>query len=94
VKLLGSPGNRQPSQLQREIEEQPDALATLLEVGHQSVIQAANAIRQFNPEWVVIAARGTSDNAARYAHYFFGAHNQLGVGLAVPSLFTLYEKPP
>jgi len=94
VKLRGSLGKRQSSQLQREIEEQPDALATLLEMGRESVIQAAKAIRRFNPEWVVIAARGTSDNAARYAQYLFGAHNQLGVGLAVPSLFTLYEKPP
>ena len=90
----GSPEKRDRSLLQREIEQQPDTFATLLEVGHQSVIQAAKAIRQFNPEWVVIAARGTSDNAARYAQYLLGAHNQLGVGLTVPSLFTLYEKPP
>ena len=43
---------------------------------------------------MVIAARGTSDNAARYAQYLFGVHNQLQVALATPSLFTLYNTPP
>jgi glucosamine--fructose-6-phosphate aminotransferase (isomerizing) len=43
---------------------------------------------------VIIAARGTSDNAARYAQYLFGACNRLPVGLAAPSLFSIYEAPP
>jgi len=43
---------------------------------------------------VLLAGRGSSDNAARYAQYLLGAHNGLGVALAVPSLFTLYESPP
>ena len=43
---------------------------------------------------VVIAARGTSDNAARYAKYLLGASNRLVVGLATPSLFTIYQRPP
>jgi glucosamine--fructose-6-phosphate aminotransferase (isomerizing) len=43
---------------------------------------------------VVIAARGSSDNAARYAQYLWGAHNGLNVALAAPSLFTLYDSPP
>ena len=28
-------------------------------------------IKEFNPTFVMIAARGTSDNAARYAQYLF-----------------------
>ena len=43
---------------------------------------------------VVIAARGLSDNAARYAQYLFGAHNRLTVTLATPSLITRYQTPP
>lgn len=82
------------SQFEREINEQPEMLATLLRDGRGATHDAADLIRSFNPEWAVIAARGTSDNAARYAQYLFGAHNQLGVGLAIPSLFTLYKKPP
>jgi glucosamine--fructose-6-phosphate aminotransferase (isomerizing) len=45
-------------------------------------------------DYVMIAARGTSDNAARYALYLLGAHNQLPVALATPSLFTTYRQPP
>jgi glucosamine--fructose-6-phosphate aminotransferase (isomerizing) len=42
----------------------------------------------------MLAARGTSDNAARYGQYLFGAHNRLPVALATPSLFTIYQAPP
>jgi glutamine---fructose-6-phosphate transaminase (isomerizing) len=81
-------------QLLREIDEQPGALAHLLARRRDAVREAAARIRTFDPAWVVIAARGTSDNAARYAQYVFGAFNQLGVALAVPSLFTVYGAPP
>ena len=43
---------------------------------------------------MLIAARGTSDNAARYAQYVFGAYNHIQVALATPSLYTLYGTPP
>ena len=47
------------------------------------------------PETLLLrAARGTSDNAGRYANYLFGAINQLPVALATPSLFTIYKQPP
>ena len=79
---------------EREIREQPRVLEGLLREGRASAEAAARAIRRFGPEWVLIAGRGSSDNAARYAQYLLGAHNGLGVALAVPSLFTLYEAPP
>jgi glucosamine--fructose-6-phosphate aminotransferase (isomerizing) len=80
--------------LAAEIGEQPEALARLLSNGRKRVEQVAKRIRAFGPTWVMIAARGTSDNAARYAQYLFGAHNRLGVGLAAPSLLTLYDARP
>jgi glutamine---fructose-6-phosphate transaminase (isomerizing) len=43
---------------------------------------------------VVVAARGTSDNAARYAQYVWGARNRLSVGLTTPSLFSVLGSPP
>ncbi|HYQ40465.1 MAG TPA: SIS domain-containing protein [Polyangiaceae bacterium] len=79
---------------QREISEQPRVIERLLREGRDAAEATARAIRRFGPEWVMLAARGSSDNAARYAQYLFGAHNRLGVGLAVPSLFTLYGSPP
>jgi glucosamine--fructose-6-phosphate aminotransferase (isomerizing) len=51
-------------------------------------------IQEADPVHVVIAARGTSDNVGRYAKYLLGAANGLNVGLATPSLYTIYKKPP
>jgi glucosamine--fructose-6-phosphate aminotransferase (isomerizing) len=39
----------------------------------------------------VIAARGSSDNAARYAQHLFGRFWGMPVALATPSLHTLYD---
>jgi glucosamine--fructose-6-phosphate aminotransferase (isomerizing) len=78
---------------EREIREQPDVLARQLQDGRPAAAAAAAMARRA-PDGVVIAARGSSDNAARYAQYLFGAHNRLLVTLAAPSLFTLYDAPP
>jgi len=82
------------SQVQKEIEEQPGALRRLLREGREPAEQVAARVRTFAPRFVVIAARGSSDNAARYAQYLFGAHNRLPVCLATPSLFTFYDAAP
>lgn len=82
------------SQLESEILEQPQVLRRIIADGRANVEAAAAAVKRARPVWALIAARGTSDNAARYAQYLLGAHNRLGVGLAVPSLFTLYGAPP
>jgi glucosamine--fructose-6-phosphate aminotransferase (isomerizing) len=55
---------------------------------------AADTLRRTQPTHLVIAARGTSDNAARYAQYLFAAHNRLTVALATPSVYDLYRTPP
>ncbi|MBM4466248.1 MAG: SIS domain-containing protein [Chloroflexi bacterium] len=82
------------SHLEREILEQPQVLQRLLENERLAVDEIAATIRRRAPGFVVLAARGTSDNAARYGQYLFGAANGLPVALATPSLFTLYRKPP
>ena len=46
------------------------------------------------PAFVVIAARGSSDNAALYAQYLFGVRNSLVTALATPSTLTLYGAHP
>ncbi len=79
--------------LQNEIFEQPSVIQRLLERETQNVQKDAEALRG-SFDSILIAARGTSDNAARYAQYLFGAHNRLPVGLATPSLYTLYRQPP
>lgn len=77
-----------------EIREQPAALARLLDRGQQMARQMADSIRRANPANIVIAARGSSDNAGRYARYLFGIQNRVLVTLATPSLFTHYQSPP
>jgi len=77
-----------------EIAEQPAVLERLLDSGFPRVEEVAGRIQAAAPRYVVIAARGSSDNAARYAQYLFGAYNRLPVALATPSLFTLYQRPP
>ncbi|MCZ0938052.1 MAG: SIS domain-containing protein [Caldilineaceae bacterium] len=56
--------------------------------------ELAARIQEADIRQVVVAARGTSDNAARYAQYLLGANNRLPVMLTTPSLFTLYQQPP
>ena len=80
--------------LHSEIFEQPERLASLLDKQKQTVLEIAKAIQARNVPYVFLAARGTSDNAGRYANYLLGAHNQLPLALATPSLFTYYQSPP
>ena len=76
-----------------EILEQPEIIENLIqnEAKHLENI-CADLKGKF--DYILIAARGTSDNAARYAQYLLGAHNNIQVALATPSLFTIYETPP
>lgn len=78
----------------REIHEQPAALDRLLTGETRNIQQLAAAIKDRDIQHVVIAARGTSDNAGRYAQYLLGAVNSLPVGLTTPSLFSIYKRPP
>jgi glucosamine--fructose-6-phosphate aminotransferase (isomerizing) len=78
--------------LRDEIFEQPTVLTTLLKDQRQELEEIANSIGR--PAGIFIAARGTSDNAARYAKYIWGARNRIPVTLAAPSLFSVYATPP
>jgi len=80
--------------LGQEIYQQPAALARQLTSADDAVRDAAARIRAFAPDVVLLAARGSSDNAARYAQYLLGAFNGQVVALATPSLFTLYQRAP
>lgn len=80
--------------LHSEILEQPQRIASLLDGQKQTVLEIAKAIRSRNVQYAFLAARGTSDNAGRYANYLWGAHNGIPLALATPSLFTYYLQPP
>jgi glucosamine--fructose-6-phosphate aminotransferase (isomerizing) len=80
--------------LYNEILEQPEALRRLLGSERANIEALASVIRERSPRYVMLAARGTSDNAARYAQYLFGMMNGLATALAIPSSYTLYRRPP
>lgn len=80
--------------LETEIREQPDVLTRLFETQSATAHAFAEAVKTFKPAFVTIAARGTSDNAARYAQYIWGTKCGLAVGLATPSIHTLYNAAP
>ena len=88
------PGPVSDSILLSEIHAQPAVLSRLLAAESAHIAQIAARLRARDIRYIIIAARGTSDNAARYAQYLFGAYNQLPVALAAPSLFTQYHAPP
>jgi len=80
--------------LRDEILEQPVVAAWLLGPGRAAIDSIADAIAgriaRRELDTVVIAARGSSDHAAVYAQYLFGARLRLPVALATPSLTSLY----
>lgn len=80
--------------LWEEIHEQPEVVERVIDRNLAVAKRVADILRDGAIEQVVIAARGTSDNAARYAQYVWGAQNRLSVGLAAPSLYSVYNSPP
>lgn len=80
--------------LRDEILEQPSVLQRLLDTQVENIRSVAQAIRQRQVDYVLLAARGTSDHAGVYAQYLWGALNRLPVALAAPSLFSVYAATP
>jgi glucosamine--fructose-6-phosphate aminotransferase (isomerizing) len=82
------------SWLERELREQPAALARLLERRSGDARELARSFRRRDVRYILIASRGSSSNAARYAQYLLGRAHRVPVVFATPSLYTLYEQPP
>ena len=80
------------SWLEDELREQPAALRRLLE--RQDARAAAAQFRRDDVRYVLIASRGSSSNAARYAQYLLGRAHRVPVMFATPSLYTIYGQPP
>lgn len=74
----------------KEIHEQPDVIGRMVEAEQENVAKLAAEIEARDIDFVVMAARGTSDHAAIYGKYLLEIKNSIPVGLADPSIFTLY----
>lgn len=84
----------QKTHLYQEIHQQPEVIGQLVSHPQEAILALADQIRSRGIKQIFIAARGTSDNAGRYAQYLLGAYNRKVVTLATPSLFTIYQKTP
>ena len=74
-----------------EIHQQPAALEKTLTGAVRAAERLRKAIERRRPRLVVLAARGTSDNAALFGRYLLEISTGVPVSLAAPSIFTLYR---
>ena len=74
-----------------EIAHQPDAVASMVLKEKDRAMEIANEIRKRDIKFICLAARGTSDHSAVYGKYLFEINNAMPVGLADPSVVTIYN---
>ncbi|MFF3453563.1 SIS domain-containing protein [Streptomyces sp. NPDC002730] len=77
-----------------EMAEQPTVLRRILEEGAPKIREVAAAIAARGPRFVLLTARGTSDNAALYAKYLLEIQLGLPCGLTSMSTTTAYGARP
>lgn len=80
------------SKMLEEIEQQPSALAATLAAEWPRIQDFRNHLGRYPVDLVVLAARGTSDNAAQFARYLLEITTGLPVSLAAASVITLYNR--
>src|SRR3954452_10071921 len=80
------------SRMLDEIRQQPAALARTLKAERKSANKLAQAIGKKRPGLVVMAARGTSDNAAQFGRYLIEITTGIPVSLCAPSIHTVYGR--
>jgi len=73
-----------------EIRQQPAILEKTLAETLESLKSFRAAMAARRPRLVVLAARGTSDNAAQFGRYLIEIATGIPVSLAAPSIHTLY----
>lgn len=81
------------SRMLEEIRQQPEALEKTLRSGLRQVETLRRRLEKSPPRLVVLAARGTSDNAAQFGRYLIEITTGIPVSLAAPSVSTLYHAP-
>src|SRR5437016_5218997 len=79
------------SRMLEEIRQQPAALARTVAAEARHVEQFRREIDGWRPKLIVLAARGTSDNAAQFGRYLLEITTGIPVSLAAPSIYTLYN---
>ena len=78
------------SRMLDEIRQQPETLSRILAAELRGFTRFKASIERKKPRLVVLAARGTSDNAAQFGRYLIEITTGIPVSLAAPSVHTVY----
>src|SRR5216683_2499468 len=79
------------SRMLEEIRQQPDALDKTLRSQLKRFERFKKLVAKRRPRLIVLAARGTSDNAAQFGRYLLEITTGIPVSLAAPAIYTLYN---
>jgi glucosamine--fructose-6-phosphate aminotransferase (isomerizing) len=74
----------------QEIAEQPAALARTIQAERDKVERLGAHLKRRQIDLIVLAARGSSDNAALFGRYLLEITTATPVSLAAPSVHTIY----
>lgn len=77
--------------MREEIRQQPAAIERTLKAEWRRAEKLRRYFEQNPVRLIVLAARGTSDNAAQFGRYLLEISTGIPVSLAAPSVFTLYH---
>ena len=79
------------SKMLEEIRQQPIALERTLRGELREAARLRSHFEKQRPRLILLAARGTSDNACRFGRYWLEITTGIPVSLAAPSIYTLYR---
>ncbi len=81
------------SKMLEEVRDQPAALSATLAAGVAGLEKLRGHLQKRRPRFILLVARGTSDNAAQFGRYLIEITTRIPVSLAAPSILTLYRRP-
>ncbi len=79
------------SKMLEEIRQQPSALDRTLRGELSGAEKLRKTLQERKPKLIILAARGTSDNAAQFGRYLLEITTGIPTALAAPSILTLYR---
>ena len=78
------------SLMMQEIQEQPDILEKTIQAESGKIKKLGVFLRDKDIDLIILAARGSSDNASLLGRYLMEITTGIPVSLCAPSVFTLY----
>jgi glutamine---fructose-6-phosphate transaminase (isomerizing) len=75
----------------QEIAEQPAVLEKTIRAEREKCEKLGRFLREREIDLIVLAARGSSDNAALFGRYLLEVTTGIPVSLAAPSVYTIYK---